>query len=113
MHLSATPDQIWAVLADPALMELRNPKCVRCQAESNLVRVVLCHRATFRPQPSGKRAEVTHDADFAHSDLPWWLKVFMKVLGVFGHQRSRASLDGGADMVERLEQRISVRERTW
>ena len=113
MHLSATPDRICAVLADPALMELWNPRCVRYQADGSLVHVGLRHRAIFPLQPPGGRTEVTRDADFTHSGLRWRLGVFMKVLGVFGRRRGRLSLDGVAEMVERLSKQTPVRKRTW
>ena len=140
-HLQTRADQIWEILADPALMELWNPKCVRCQAGASRVHVGLRYRATFRLsgpeqeaqcevlecqpgqkltirftteaprrgsqvdetfrlQPSGDGTEVTHDVDFTHSPLPWWLKVLMKVLDVVGTRRGRSSLDGIAELVE-------------
>jgi len=144
MHLNATPDQIWAILADPPLMEQWDPKCVRCQADGNPVRAGLRYRATFRLsgpeqetqcevlecrpgrtlairfttqaprggqvdetfrlQSSGEGTEVTHEIDFKHSGLPWWLKVFMKVLDLFGHQRGKSSLDGIAELAGRSTQ---------
>ena len=62
---------------------------VRCQADE-----------TFQLQPSGDGTEVTHDVDFTHSGLPWWLKVFMKVLDVVGAKRGKWSLDCIVELVE-------------
>jgi uncharacterized protein YndB with AHSA1/START domain len=48
IHLHASTDQIWDILADPVLMERWNPKCVRCQASGSRVHVGLRYQATFR-----------------------------------------------------------------
>jgi len=47
IEVNADPARIWEVLADPALMELWNPKCVRCESGSH-VYVGLRYRASFR-----------------------------------------------------------------
>lgn len=140
-HLYATSERVWEILTDPALMELWNPKCVRCQADGDRVRVGLRYQATFRLsgperqtqcevleclpgqmltirfsgealregshvdetfrlQPSGEGTDVTHEVDFTHSSLPWWLKALMKVLDVIGHKRGKSSLDCIAELLE-------------
>lgn len=47
-YMAATPERVWAILADPALMELWNPKCVRCEADRENVHVGLRFKAVFR-----------------------------------------------------------------
>lgn len=46
--INASPERVWEILADPSLMELWNPKCVRCEANDDRARVGLRFQATFR-----------------------------------------------------------------
>jgi uncharacterized protein YndB with AHSA1/START domain len=48
LDVSAGTAPVWDVLDDPALMELWNPKCVRCAVECRHVHVGLRYRASFR-----------------------------------------------------------------
>ncbi len=48
IDVNVTTEQVWEVLDDPALMELWNPKCVRCEVDRRQVHVGLCYRASFR-----------------------------------------------------------------
>jgi len=48
MDVAATVEQVWEVLADPALMELWNPKCVSCTVSGGPARVGLRYQASFR-----------------------------------------------------------------
>jgi uncharacterized protein YndB with AHSA1/START domain len=47
-HIDAPPERVWEILADPSLMELWNPKCVRCEANDSRAHVGLRFQATFR-----------------------------------------------------------------
>jgi len=47
IEMNADLARVWEVLADPALMELWNPKCVRCESDSHVC-VGLRYRASFR-----------------------------------------------------------------
>ncbi|UCD52700.1 MAG: SRPBCC family protein [Phycisphaerales bacterium] len=48
LDVSASAAEVWDVLDDPALMELWNPKCVRCEVDREHVHVGLRYRASFR-----------------------------------------------------------------
>jgi uncharacterized protein YndB with AHSA1/START domain len=48
LDVRASAAHVWDVLDDPALMELWNPKCVRCEVVRQHVHVGLRYRASFR-----------------------------------------------------------------
>lgn len=48
IDVRASAAQVWEVLGDPTLMELWNPKCVRCETDRRQVHVGLRYRASFR-----------------------------------------------------------------
>lgn len=48
IRVNATAGRVWAILGDPSLMELWNPKCVRCHVEEDRVRLGLRFKAAFR-----------------------------------------------------------------
>ena len=56
-RVDATPERVWAILADPAMMALWNPKCVRCKADDDRVRVGLRFNAVFRLSGPERHAE--------------------------------------------------------
>lgn len=145
LDVRASPAHVWDVLADPALMELWNPKCVRCQVDRQHVSVGLRYRASFRlsgperqsdcevlacipgellttrfsteaPGPAGyvdetfrlkplaEGTRIVHEADFTHSGLPRWLRVFMKVVDLVGRKVGKSSLEGIKELVEEQKQ---------
>ena len=55
---------------------------------------------TFRltPIPSGTR--LLHAVDFAHSGLPWLVRLLMQLVGTFGYSVGQSSLDGIRGLVE-------------
>lgn len=48
IRINSPPSAVWEVLCDPNLMELWNPKCVRCQAGKGPFGVGFLYEATFR-----------------------------------------------------------------
>jgi hypothetical protein len=55
---------------------------------------------TFRltPIPSGTR--LLHAVDFAHSGLPWLVRLLMQLVSTFGYSVGKSSLEGLRDLVE-------------
>ncbi|MEM9160326.1 MAG: SRPBCC family protein [Verrucomicrobiota bacterium] len=49
INISASPERVWSVLADPVMMELWNPKCTRCKVpQSEEVRRGFEFEANFK-----------------------------------------------------------------
>lgn len=57
MAFENTPTEIWAILADPALMTLWNPKCVKCVLKAGPIRTGLRYKATFRLRDSEQESD--------------------------------------------------------
>jgi uncharacterized protein YndB with AHSA1/START domain len=66
--LENSPAEIWAILADPALMTLWNPKCVKCEPKGGPIRTGFRYKATFRLGGSDREADC-EVVDFVPGEL--------------------------------------------
>ena len=58
---------------------------------------------TFRLEPLSDGTRIVHEVNFAHSGLPLWLRLFMKLMDRVGAKAGESSLDGIRNLVEQAK----------
>ncbi|MDQ8199309.1 SRPBCC family protein [Pelagicoccus enzymogenes] len=138
--LKASPQELWAIVAQPGNMPAWNPKCVRAsetpttnagetftavyemkgqqhEAVGDILRSETNREITFRynlkdsagtgtiietlsfAPKTDSITRVSHSVDFSKSNLPFWVKLLIGLIGRFGRNVGAEPLQGVQDLL--------------